>query len=151
ANGLARLTNYGEYLELHPPTWEAQIRDNSSWSCVHGVERWQVDCGCNSGGKPGWSQEWRRPLRAALDWLRDTIAPVFSEQGKLLFKDPWDARNQYIHIVLDRSDKCTIEFFRNTASHTLTPEEERRALQMMEIQRHLMLMYTSCGWFFDEI
>src|SRR5262249_46360989 len=24
-------------------------------------------------------------------------------------------------------------------------------LQLMELQRHLILMYTSCGWFFDEL
>ena len=69
-NNLAKLTNYGEYLARFPPTWEAEVVDNSSWSCVHGVERWRSDCGCN-GGRAGWNQQWRGPLREAFDLLRD--------------------------------------------------------------------------------
>src|SRR5207248_6807434 len=72
-SGIARLTNYGEFLEKHPPTHEVQIAENSSWSCSHGVERWKADCGCNSGGRADWDQAWRAPLRRALDWLRDEL------------------------------------------------------------------------------
>ena len=70
-----RLTNYGEFLELHPPEWEVEIHEDSSWSCVHGVERWRRDCGCTSGMKPDWRQHWRAPLRESLDWLRDRMDP----------------------------------------------------------------------------
>jgi alpha-amylase/alpha-mannosidase (GH57 family) len=93
---LARLTNYGEYLEKHPATHEVEIFENSSWSCIHGIERWRSDCGCNSGGHHGWNQGWRAPLRDALDWLRDTLAPACEEKARELFKDLWQVRDEYV-------------------------------------------------------
>ena len=84
-NDLARLTNYGEFLEKHPAEDFAEIVDNSSWSCVHGIERWRSDCGCNSGGH-AWNQQWRAPLRAALDWLRDRLAPIVRIAAETVFQ-----------------------------------------------------------------
>ena len=147
----ARLTNYGEYLEKHPPTHEVEIFENSSWSCVHGIERWRSDCGCNSGWHGGWNQGWRAPLRKALDWLRDTLAPAYEEKAKRLLKDPWQARDAYIGIVLDRSAENKESFFNARAAHLLSRDEKVTAIKLLEMQRHLMLMYTSCGWFFDEL
>jgi alpha-amylase/alpha-mannosidase (GH57 family) len=151
SNGLARLTNYGEYLEKHPPTHEVEIFENSSWSCVHGVERWRKACGCNSGKRPGWNQRWRAPLREALDWLRDTLAATYTEKASSFFKEPWSARDEYIELVLDRSVENTARFFDRHALRALNPEESIAALKLLELQRQAMLMYTSCGWFFDEI
>ena len=151
SNGLARITNYGEFLEIHPPTHEVEIYENTSWSCVHGIERWNSNCGCNSGGRPGWNQEWRRPLREALDWLRESLSSVFEEKGRLLLRDPWGARDDYIEVLLDRSKESRERFFRKHASRELSGEEETTALKLLELQRHAMLMYTSCGWFFDEL
>jgi alpha-amylase/alpha-mannosidase (GH57 family) len=151
SQGLAKLTNYGEYLEKHPPTHEVEIYENSSWSCVHGIERWRSDCGCNSGGHAGWNQGWRAPLREALDWLRDSLAPAFEDKAKGLLKDPWQARDEYIRIVLDRSGENTEGFFTAQATHPLNQDEKITALKLLEMQRHLMLMYTSCGWYFDEV
>src|SRR5579884_174033 len=151
SNNSAKLTNYGEFLEKHPPTSEARIFDNSSWSCVHGVERWRSDCGCNTGMHAGWNQQWRTPLRQALDWLRDAVNASFSRKAKELFKDPWAARNHYIDVVLDRTRENIQRFLAENATHELTQDESIRALKLMELQRHLMLMYTSCGWFFDEL
>jgi alpha-amylase/alpha-mannosidase (GH57 family) len=148
---VARLTNYGEYLEKHPPTHEVEVFENSSWSCVHGIERWRSDCGCHTGGHPGWNQSWRAPLREALDWLRDTLAPAFEGKAGKLLKDPWRARDDYIRVVLDRSGENTKDFFTVQAMHPLSRDEEIAALKLLEMQRHLMLMYTSCGWFFDEL
>jgi len=148
---LARLTNYGEYLEKHPVTYEVEVFENSSWSCIHGIERWRSDCGCNSGGHPGWNQGWRAPLREALDWLRDTLAPNFEEKTGGLLKDSWQARDEYIRVVLDRSAGNMESFFNDRATHALSRDERVTALKLLEIQRNLMLMYTSCGWFFDEL
>jgi alpha-amylase/alpha-mannosidase (GH57 family) len=143
------LVNYGELLELHPPTWEAKIVEGSSWSCMHGVERWRSDCGCNSG--TDWHQRWRAPLRAALDWLRDELAPRYAEAAGELFGDPWEARDAYVDVVLDRSEASRAAFFEAHAARPLDEAERRRAFELLEMQRHAMLMYTSCGWFFDEL
>ncbi len=151
SNALAELTNYGFYLERHPPTHFVEVVDNSSWSCVHGVERWRSNCGCNSGGHPGWNQEWRAPLRAALDWLRDTLAPLFEGKAKEMLKDPWAARNDYIDVVLDRSEASRTAFLARHAVRPLDEAEKTTVWKLLELQRHTMLMYTSCGWFFDEL
>ncbi len=144
------LTNYGEFLELHPPTWEVEIAENTSWSCSHGVERWSRHCGC-SGGEAGWNQDWRAPLRAALDELRDEIETRFERAASVLFHDPWRARDAYIEVVSDRSAGSVKHFLVEQAKGPLTTEQETEALELMELQRYAMLMYTSCGWFFSDI
>ncbi len=148
---LAKVINYGAYLDLFPVEYEAQIHENSSWSCVHGVERWRADCGCNSGGNPGWNQSWRAPLRDTLDWLRDTIRPVFEKIAGLYFEDPWQVRNDYIQIILNRNEQNIEAFIRQRAKRTVSDTQKTTLLRLLEMQRHAMLMYTSCGWFFDEI
>ncbi|MGH9434003.1 MAG: DUF3536 domain-containing protein, partial [Terriglobia bacterium] len=150
SNELAAITNYGEYLEKHPPSHQAEIIENSSWSCVHGVERWKSNCGCNAG-HAGWNQEWRAPLREALDWLRDDLAPKFEEKALDLLKDPWAARNDYIDVILDRSPESLNKFLAQHATRAWTDEEKITVLRLLEMQRHALLMYTSCGWFFDEL
>jgi len=150
-NDLAILTNYGEYLGRCPPTHEAEIVEHSSWSCAHGIERWKSNCGCNSGGRPEWNQEWRGPLREALDWLRDRLAARYEEKGKAYLKDPWRARDDYIEVILDRSDGSLNAFLVKHAVRLLSDQERIDVLKLLEIQRHAMLMYTSCGWFFDEL
>jgi alpha-amylase/alpha-mannosidase (GH57 family) len=146
----ARLINYGNFLEQFPPQWEAEIYDNSSWSCDHGVERWRSNCGCN-GGKVGWNQLWRAPLREALDRLRDSLVPLTEKAGNALFRDVWEARDAYISVILDRTQENVDRYFIDHQNHPLSDAERVRALELMEMQRHAQLMYTSCGWFFDDI
>jgi alpha-amylase/alpha-mannosidase (GH57 family) len=148
---VAKLTNYGQFLEMHPPEHWVEIFENTSWSCVHGVERWRSNCGCNSGGRPEWNQQWRAPLRAALDWLRDTLQPEFEKRAGELLRDPWAARNDYIEVILDRSVENVAGFLARHGVRELNAEERVRVLKLLEMQRHAMLMYTSCGWFFDEL
>lgn len=143
------ITNYGEFLELNPPEWEVELKPVSSWSCIHGVARWEEDCGCRTGGQVEWHQRWRKPLRQALDWLRDELATIFETQGARFFKDPWEARNNYISVILNRDNQRA--FFARNCAELLGDEEVRDALLLMEMQRHAMLMYTSCAWFFSEI
>jgi alpha-amylase/alpha-mannosidase (GH57 family) len=151
STSLAKVTNYGEFHEQNPPTHEVEIFENSSWSCVHGIERWRSNCGCNSGGHSGWNQEWRAPLRRALDWLRDQVASRYEEKARTLLKDPWLARNNYIRLILDRSEENVDSFLAEHATRQLQIPEKITVLKLLELQRHAMLMYTSCGWFFDEL
>jgi len=151
ARDLAKITNYAEYMERHPPIHRVEIFEDTSWSCTHGIERWRSNCGCNSGAHSGWNQEWRGPLRQALDWLRDTVALRYQEKAGALFTEPWAARDDYIGVVLDRSPGNIDRFLRIHAARELTVAERVTALKLLEMQRHAMLMYTSCGWFFDEL
>jgi len=149
SNNLAQITNYGEFLEKNPATHEIEIAEGSSWSCSHGLERWRSDCGCNTG-RSGWRQAWRGPLRQSLDYLRDQLAGQYEEKAERLFRDPWAARDAYINLLLDRSPESIEKFF---AEHALPGRHKVPVLplKLLEMQRHLLLTYTSCGWFFDEI
>ncbi len=143
------ITNYAHYLSLFPPTWEVELKPVTAWSCFHGVDRWQDDCGCGGGGD--WQQKWRRPLRDTLNWLRDRTQQVYVEAGCRYFKDLDRARDEYIQVILDRRPETIESFFQQYQSHPLSPSEQVDALRLLEMQRHTLLMFTSCGWFFDEI
>ena len=173
----AQITIFGEYLALFPPTHEVSIIPNTSWSCPHGIERWRRDCGCCTHGAivrtattvsqnpPGlqpvpvlpqaceiaWRQSWRTPLRTAMDWLRDTLVPVYVDRMNSYVSDPWQARDDYIGVILDRSPANTTAFFASHALRSLSPDDRVQALKLLEMQRNALLMYTSCGWFFDDI
>lgn len=146
-----KITNYGEYLEKYRSNYEVDIKQASSWSCFHGVGRWKEDCGCSTGGHPGWNQKWRKPLRNALDYLRDELIQVFEQEGEKYFENVWDVRNKYISVILDRSRINVEKFQRENFRPNLSDEDKVRAMELLEIQRQAMLMYTSCGWFFSEI
>jgi len=146
---LAKLTNYGHFLAQFPPTWEAEIVESTSWSCAHGIERWRADCGCRTRGD--WHQRWRAPLREALDWLRDQIDPFFEARASAHLKDPWAARDDYAAVLLDRSPERLDAFFTAHARGQLDPAARVEARRLLELERNRLLMYTSCGWFFDEI
>jgi len=150
SEGEVTLTNYGAFLRAHPPTHEVEIIERTSWSCLHGVERWRSDCGCRVG-HPDWHQRWRAPLRDAVDWLREELDLFYEVRLGKLVKDPWAARDDYIHVLLDRSEDAAAEFF---SRHQRTSWEEAHrieALTLLELQHQRLLMFTSCGWFFDDI
>ncbi|HKA02908.1 MAG TPA: DUF3536 domain-containing protein [Acidimicrobiales bacterium] len=141
----ARTGPIAGWLRQHRPTETIGVVE-SAWSCAHGVGRWSRDCGCSSGGQPGWNQAWRAPLRAALDVLRDHAAEVFERLGREVLRDPWAARDAYIAVVLDPAKRSSFLTKRLRKGADVT-----QALTLLEAQRHAMLMYTSCGWFFDDI
>jgi len=146
------LTNYGQYLAEHPPTHEATLVQQSSWSCVHGVERWRDDCGC--GGDPGSQQRWRAPLRTALDELRVELAEVYERLAGELVTDPWAARDDYVDVILTAGPEQRDVWDAFTARHARTEldaSSTRRLRELLELQRHALLMFTSCGWFFEEL
>ncbi|NET46807.1 DUF3536 domain-containing protein [Okeania sp. SIO2B3] len=144
-----KVTNFAHYLSISSPTWEVVLKPVTAWSCSHGVDRWQDDCGCGGGGT--WNQKWRRPLRDSLNWLRDQFVDIYEDLGRHFFNDAWAARDEYIKVILDRSIANINNFFSKHQSHDLTDIEKVDALRLLEMQRHSLLMFTSCGWFFDEI
>lgn len=151
SNHLATITNYGEYLAMNPPSHEVEIFENTSWSCAHGIERWRSDCGCNTGAHPGWTQKWRAPLREAMKWLGDSLAEIYEREMGSHTDDPWQARDDYISVILDRSDRSVDFFLSGHTSRQVSRETRTKLLKLLEMQRHAMLMFTSCAWFFDEI
>ena len=149
-----KIVNYGEYLAANSPSMEVLIKngdngEGTSWSCPHGVKRWKEDCGCGSGD--GWKQQWRKPLRESLDWLRDQLTIVYENTGKDYFKDVWTARNAYIELVLEHTKEREVKFFHENAARILSDDEVFKCYLLLEMQKNAMLMYTSCGWFFSEI
>lgn len=145
---LAQIGNYGHFLAFNPPQHEVEIVERTSWSCSHGVNRWELDCGCNIGAPAGWTQQWRAPLRESLDWLRDQCASVFEELGKKALTDPWGTRDDYISVILDRSEENVNRFL---ARHRRGSATATQILELLEMQRNAMLMFTSCGWFFNDV
>ena len=145
------ITNYGAYLDLAPPQWEVEIKPNTAWSCAHGLGRWSRDCGCRADGPMDWHQRWRAPLRVALDHLRDALAEIYAREAPPLLGDPWEARNAYGEVLPNRTPERLDAFLAERAGRQPTADERERALTLLEMQRHAMLMYTSCGWFFTEI
>ena len=150
------ITNYGEYLDRHPPEIEVEIDngpegEGSSWSCAHGVGRWTRDCGCQTGGDRGCNQSWRAPLRAALNFLRDDTAVKFESVGRELLRDPWAARNDYIDVILD--PHARERFLTRHATRLLSDFEESRVWKLLEMQRQRfvdvhqlwLVLFGSCG------
>jgi Domain of unknown function (DUF3536)/Glycosyl hydrolase family 57 len=140
------LPRLADWLAEHPPAHEARVRV-SAWSCIHGVGRWMEDCGCHTGGEAGWNQAWRSPLRAAFDRLRDAAVETFERRGPAVLRDPWEARDAYVEVLLGMTsiDRFAAEHVRGAGEHLV------EALTLLESQRHALLMYTSCGWFFNEL
>lgn len=148
---LARITIYGEFLELHPPELEVQIIENTSWSCAHGVERWRSNCGCSTGTNENWNQEWRTPLRESFDRIREKLIPVYEERMENFTDNPRQVRNNYIIVLLNRSSTNINKFISENTNKELFHEEKVEFLKLLEMQYHAVIMYTSCGWFFDEV
>jgi alpha-amylase/alpha-mannosidase (GH57 family) len=148
--------NYGAFLKRFSPVYEVEIDEGpkgegTSWSCAHGVGRWKEDCGCSTGGKPGWNQKWREPLREALDLLRDELSLVFEREGGEIFQNVWEARNGYIEVILHRSPERIKKFFDQYGAKNLDGKGRIKGLKLLEMQRHALQMYTSCGWFFADL
>ena len=147
----ATLTNFGEYLDRFGSQWEVDIYENSSWSCCHGVERWRADCGCRINQAPGWNQRWRTVLREAFDYVQTMVDEVYEVENAPYLKDPWQARNDYIDVMTDPSDESRRRFLERNQKRELSPEEARKVWDLLEAEKFSLFMYTSCGWFFDDI
>ncbi len=145
-----RVENFSSFLARNPPTEDARLVECSSWSCSHGVERWRSDCGCRMSSTTSTQQEWRRPLREAMEWLNDELSGVFAQEGAALFVDPWGARDAYGSVV-GGSEEDLEGFLSRWCRHHLTDPEAVRARELLELARNSLRLFTSCGWFFDDV
>ncbi len=148
---LAEMTNYAEFLANFSSHWEVDIQQNSSWSCAHGVERWRADCGCRLNHEEGWNQKWRTVLREAFDFLKNEVDKTFESRLSPFVNDPWQARNDYISVLLDNSPEEKARFISRNCRKKPNADEQSRLWDLLEAQRFALFMYTSCGWFFDDI
>lgn len=144
-------TNLSAFLAANPPQREADIvgGEGSSWSCAHGVGRWYRDCGCSTGGEAGWNQAWRKPLREALDLLKDVTDEALERLGGELLTDPWAARDDYVHVVIGAI--TPEELVTRYQLRPLDEDQRSAARSLLKLQQHALAMYTSCGWFFNDI
>jgi len=141
------MTNYGAYLSLSPPTHEVKIAERTSWSCVHGVERWRSNCGCGSEIHPGYTQEWRSPLRISLDWLREQILRTYAEQTSGIMKDSEATRDRYPSVMAGGSFKA----MRYLRGKLKLAQSEKRAAELLEMTECSFLMLASCAWFWEDL
>ncbi|MCH8554325.1 MAG: DUF3536 domain-containing protein [Schleiferiaceae bacterium] len=149
--GDVKITNYEEFLDVAPITYEVEIHENSSWSCAHGVERWRSDCGCKTGGELHWTQQWRKPLRESLEWLQNEIDVIFEKEVGAFHPNPWELRNSYIEILYNRTPETRLQFFKTHFSEAINPVNKTHIIRLLESQKHALYMFTSCGWFFTEL
>ncbi len=146
----ARLENYASFLKRNPPVENIRIVDPSSWSCAHGVERWRADCGCKLAPDEPTQQAWRAVLRDALEEMAADFHARYEAEGATYFDDAWAARDGY-GAFLDHGSHARRAFVEERAGRTLTDADAQRALQLLEMERDALRMFTSCGWFFDDL
>ncbi|MBI4676192.1 MAG: DUF3536 domain-containing protein [Elusimicrobia bacterium] len=145
------IVNYAQFLDLYPPPQEVEIAERTAWSCPHGIGRWSEDCGCKIQADRPSHQKWRRPMLDAMDRLKARIDEVYEKQGAALFRDPWAARDAYVTKLLEDSTSAAQEFLSHHSQRNLSPRDAQAAVKLCEMERHRLLMLTSCGWFFDDI
>jgi len=152
-------TNLAAFLQEHPATWEMKLNEGpdgkgSAWSCAHGVGRWWKDCGCSMMPREqGWNQRWRTPLRAALDALQASAAGFFEDAGSSLLLDPWGARDAYGDVVDEPVPErdALLATFGTDALAAGGEDAREEARLLLEMQRATLLMYASCGFYFDDV
>jgi alpha-amylase/alpha-mannosidase (GH57 family) len=142
------LTVFGEALELFPPDAFVEIVEKSSWSCPHRLGRWKEDCGCQTGGPETWNQGWRKPLREALNWLRDQLAAGYEQEALELVDDPWELRNHYVDALTQQGQEA---FWGRHAPRVTSSWARKKLTELLEMQRNCLMMFTSCGWFFNDV
>jgi alpha-amylase/alpha-mannosidase (GH57 family) len=119
-----RVENFASALAMRAPAERLTLVSPSSWSCVHGVERWRADCGCRVAPS---QQTWRAPLREAIAWLTGEVHAIYERDGRDLPGGPW--------------------VFRDRA---LAAGPVDGATRLIEMERSVLRAHTSCGWFFDD-
>jgi len=144
-----RVENYSSFLAHTPPEEEVALVEPSSWSCPHGVERWRSDCGCKMAPEVDTQQTWRSGLRDAMEWLAEEIHQLYEDHAPPLLGDPWEARNRYGRVVA--GVESMEAFLASLLSPGTSGPERVRAAELLELERNALRLFTSCGWFFDDL
>ncbi len=132
------------YLWSYPPHEEVELAENTSWSCPHSLARWQEGCSCTPG-----NSQWKGILRRALDRLAEGLDGLYEEASRRQGLDPWAIRDRYIAVMLGQV-RAT-DFLREWTGGGLTQEEEGRLVALLAAQPSRQAMFTSCGWFFEDL
>ena len=121
----------------------ARVRERTSWSCPHGLDRWITGCDCVPDGT------WKQPLRAALDRLAGGIDAVTDHLVRALpgAPDPWRLRDDWVDVVLGLR---TAASFVTERLDPVAPEDVDVLERVMEAQRWRLAMFASCAWFWDR-
>jgi alpha-amylase/alpha-mannosidase (GH57 family) len=143
ANGF-EVTSLACYLRANPPRRTVKLIEPGSWSCFHGVDRWQHGCRCTEG-----DGQWKQHLRRALTSLADRLDALYEAEGGDLFEAPWTAEERYIHVKL--GELGPLAFWRRQARRPTSTGDLGRALELLEGQYYRHLMFASCAWFFDDL
>jgi alpha-amylase/alpha-mannosidase (GH57 family) len=138
------VTFLARHLQEYPPETEIEIIEGTSWSCGHGAARWREGCPCTQG-----ESRWKRALRGALDRLAQEIDALYQDEVERWVADPWRLRNGYIRVVLGEMEGKA--FLGEQATAKLTEEQTKRILTLLEAQTCRQAMYTSCGFFFEDL
>lgn len=161
-----RVESYASFLAREGTTESVDLVAPTSWSCAHGIERWRADCGCKMDPSTDTQQAWREPLRGALEWLAAGLHDVFERDGAVFFDDPWAARDAYGEVVArtggkegsgasDRVEATVMESLPREAAEALGSADGSsltgRAVELLEMERNALRLFTSCAWFFDDV
>jgi len=130
------------WLEQFPPQKTIRIRENTSWSCHHGVTRWAGLCGCTPTAR------WKRPLRRALNRLAEILDEIYVDYLSAFLEDPWELRHAYGSVILGQA---TVADLISSQIHSPVSEADRRRIELLlAAQFERQRMFTSCGWFFED-
>ncbi len=147
------VVNLAYYLSVNPPKREVRLKnalgEGTAWSCAHGTGRWIRDCGCNTGGGPGWNQKWRGPLRDGMDYLQSEIDQQYLREMIKYFDHPWTIRDLY-EPHFENLESGT-EFLKKYAARPIADSTYPYLVSLLEAQRYMLYGYTSCAWFFNDI
>lgn len=148
--------NFGQYRKLFPPDYEVSLKnafdEGTAWSCAHGVGRWIRDCGCSTGGKKGWNQQWRTPLRGALDTLQKEVDKIYFAACREFRLNPHRLRDHALAMAGSTFRSKLRRYCTHHAPDTIfTSVSLQRLQRLLEAQKYMLFSYTSCGWFFADI
>jgi hypothetical protein len=133
----------GFWMKEHPPRKTIGIREDTSWSCHHGVIRWMGACSCTPG-----DGVWKAYLRRAFDRLGDVLDDLYIEAVTPYIPHAWTLRDRYIHVLL--GEITAQDLINQSAGHALPSVAVHRIRLLLEAQRERQRMFTSCGWYFDD-